>query len=38
MSGYEKKNISRVLCATREPFSLNHMGRQKDDKATAKAS
>jgi hypothetical protein len=37
MSGYEKKNTSTVFCATRQSPSLNHVGRRKADKATAKA-
>jgi hypothetical protein len=27
-SGYEKKNMSSVVCATRQSLSLNHIGRQ----------
>jgi hypothetical protein len=37
MSGYEKKNTSSVFCAPRQSPSLNPIGRQKADKATAKA-
>jgi hypothetical protein len=36
-SGYEKKNTSSVFCAPRQSPSLNPIGRQKADKATAKA-